>query len=106
MKLLTKEILKKLPALYSQEKTPDPIVQVKFFLTFSNWTWYGLEYDPVEGRFFGLVQGHEEELGYFTLDELLSVRNVVGLGVERDKFFDPCPLSQVQQKEQGVYHGL
>jgi len=31
MKLLTKQILKRLPPLYSQEKVADPVAQVKFF---------------------------------------------------------------------------
>ena len=31
MKLLTVEVRQRLPRLYSQEKTDDPIVNVKFF---------------------------------------------------------------------------
>lgn len=40
MKLLTQEIRKQLPALYSQEdKGGEAIVHVKFFTPDSNWTW-------------------------------------------------------------------
>jgi Protein of unknown function (DUF2958) len=42
---------------------------------------------------FGLVDGHERELGYFSLDELEDVRGSMGLRVERDLYFTPCPLS-------------
>jgi hypothetical protein len=37
--------------------------------------------------FFGLVVGLETELGYFTLNELESVRGPMGLKIERDRHF-------------------
>ena len=46
MKLLTKEIRRKLPSMYSQEdKGGKAIVQVKFFTPDSGWTFYGVEFD-------------------------------------------------------------
>lgn len=95
MKLLTKEILKSLPPLYSQENNPDPIVRVKFFHPMSNWTWYATEYDGKD-IFFGLVDGFEKELGNFSLSELQSVK-IHGLGIERDLYFEPKPLSEVMK---------
>ena len=63
MKLLTKELEKKLPALYAQDgKGKDAVAYAKFFHPFSNWTWYATEFDGAD-LFFGLVQGHVEELG-------------------------------------------
>jgi len=105
MKLLTKEIRKNLPKLYSQENVKDPLVQVKFFHPMSDWTWYATEGQPVldddgnevDFTFFGAVDGFEFELGYFSLAELESVK-VRGLGIERDKFFTPVLLSQVKGK--------
>ncbi len=85
---LPKKVLAKLPKLYSQEQVEDPTVQVKYFHPWSNWTWYATEYDPEEKIFFGLVIGHEPELGYFSLADLESVK------AERDLYFTPCPLSQ------------
>lgn len=93
MKLLTKEIKKRLPKLYSTEKVEDPIVQVKFFTPWAGWTWYATEYDPATRVFFGLVRGNEEELGYFNLDELESIKGPMGLKIERDLYFKPVPLS-------------
>lgn len=97
MKLLTKEIRDRLPALYSQEDIDDPIVQAKFFDPTGSWTWYVIEGEEQEGDwlFLGLVKGFEEELGYFTLSELESVKGAFGLGIERDKWFKPKPLSEV-----------
>ena len=98
MKLLTAELRKKLPALYSQENNPDPIVVCKFFDPCGSWTWYVTEGSP-EGEdfiFFGLVRGHEEELGNFSLSELESVKGPLGLGIERDLHWTPVPLSKVK----------
>ena len=92
MMLLTKEIRKKLPPLYSQEdKGENAIAQVKFFTPDNNWTWYATEFDGKD-LFFGKVIGFETELGYFSLSELQSTKGPLGLHIERDKFFDPKPL--------------
>jgi hypothetical protein len=94
MRLLTKELERKLPPLYATEdiKAGDKIALVKFFTPWTNWTWYGVEYDPAERRFFGLVVGHKKELGYWTLDEMESVRHRSGLKIERDRHFRPAKL--------------
>lgn len=85
MKLMTKEILSKIPALYEQDgKGDDAKVFVKFFTPWSNWTWFATEYDPEERLFFGLVKGFETEVGYFSLDELEGINGPFGLKVERD----------------------
>ena len=94
MKLLTKELRDKLPPLYTNEEVEDPTAIVKFFTPDSNWTWYATEFDG-EDTFFGLVDGFERELGYFSLSELESVRGALGLPVERDAWWKPTPLSQI-----------
>ena len=55
MKLLTEELKKTLPRLYSQENDPNPVVACKFFTPDSNWTWYVTEGEPDgdDFRFFG-----------------------------------------------------
>jgi hypothetical protein len=95
MALLPESIRQTIPALYSQEAVEDPIVRVKFFHPLSSFRWYVTEFDG-EDLLFGLVQGLEEELGYFSLSELESVR-VLGLPVERDLYFQPQPLSALRQ---------
>jgi len=94
MKLLTKEIRRRLPALGSIANEKDPTVQVKFFTPDSHWTWYAVEFDS-EDIFFGYVEGLENEFGTFSLRELEELRGPWNLPVERDKFFKPCPLSEV-----------
>jgi hypothetical protein len=100
MPLLTKEIVKRLPPLGSTEETPleKKIAQVKFFTPDSRWTWYAVEFDGRD-RFFGLVDGLEQELGYFSLAELKSVRGHLGLPVERDRSFKPTPLKALMDEK-------
>lgn len=101
-KLLTKELRSKLPALYSQdEKGHDAIAFVKFFSPYSNWTWYASEFDGID-TFFGLVEGFETELGYFSLSELEAVE-VEFLGVkvpavERDLNWAPRTLKEIRNR--------
>lgn len=94
MKLLTEELRRRLPALYSTENDRDPIAQAKFFTPWSNWTWYATEFDG-EDSFFGLVDGLDRELGYFSLAELESIQGPAGLTIERDLHFKPTPLSRL-----------
>jgi len=95
MKLLTKEIRNKLPPLYSQDgKGGKTIAYLKLFTPDSGWSWFACEYDG-EDIFFGLVDGHCKELGYFSLSELKSVRGPLGLPVERDKFWKPKALAEI-----------
>ena len=124
MKLLTKAIMREMPALYSQEeKGLDALVRVKFFTPDANWTWYateasaivddgedGTKYvpldhvaavggpEPLDVVFFGYVDGLAGELGYFNLSELEKVRGRFGLPVERDLFFQPVPVRKVMRQ--------
>lgn len=95
MQLLTAEIKTKLPKLYTQEeKGLEALAMVKFFTPDSNWTWYATEFDGKD-TFFGLVDGFEKELGYFSLSELQSARGQLGLPIERDLYFKPRTLKEL-----------
>lgn len=108
MKLLTKAIEKKLPALYTTEETPmaDKRIVVKFFDPTGSYTWYVVEASAVrksDGEyvkltdcpqteradvvFFGLVDGDYREWGNFSLNELNEAIGRFGLGIERDIHF-------------------
>lgn len=99
MLLLTQEIKTKLPVLYSQENENDPMVICKFFAVFTNWTWYGIEFDRKD-TFFGYVAGDFPELGYFTLSELQEFKGPMGLTIEWDMYFKPCKLSEIKKKHE------
>ena len=115
MKLLTQELRQKLPPVYTQEgKHGKSVVYTKFFTPDSDWTWYVLEGEPIKDesdhevdfQFFGLVDGHCKELGYFNLAELEEVTGPMGLPIERDLYWRPKPLEEVapelfEQTEKG-----
>ena len=98
MKLLTKAQIKKLPKLYSQENEKDPICLVKFFTPWTFWSWYVIEYCPERNLCFGYVEGFEDELGYFSLDELSEIKCAYAdLKIERDRHFEPKRLSEIKK---------
>lgn len=108
MQLLTEELKKQIPALYSQENSTDPIVICKFFDPTGSWTWYVIEGEEKEydyGKdflFFGYVVGFEAEFGYFTLNQLLTakqgLKGMQAVPIERDLYFTPDKLSKVIEK--------
>ena len=84
-----------LPPLYQTDgQGMDAIAPVKFFTPDSSWTWYVTEFDG-EDICFGLVDGLECELGYFSLREIEEVRGPLGLAVERDLYFEPKALGEI-----------
>ena len=101
MRLLTDELRAQLPALYAQDGATDMTIHARFFTPDSNWTWYVAEGQQEDDDFifFGYVNGHCLEAGYFSLKELESVRGPWGLPIERDLHFEPAPWSEVKKRE-------
>lgn len=99
MKLLTKEILKKLPKLGAQDGLKgEAVINVKFFTPDSSWTWYVLEGKQLpdgDFEFYGIVQGFEREYGDFVLSELQAIRGKLGLPIERDLYFGKPKVKDV-----------
>lgn len=96
MRLLPDALRSTIPPLYAGESEADPIVRAKLFTPWTHWTWYVIEFDG-EDLCFGLVDGFERELGYFSLRELESIRGPGGLAIECDAQFQPAALSVLQQ---------
>jgi len=95
MELLTEDIVKRLPPLYSYEgQGENAIAVVKFLTPWAGWTWYASEYDPDQRLFFGVVVGQERELGYFSLDELEAIEGPAGLRIEHDLLWAARPLRE------------
>jgi hypothetical protein len=102
MQLLTKELIKEFNIYGSQENDSDPVVIAKFFSPVGAGTWLATEFDPKTKLFFGYVSlfntPHENEFGYFSLEELESIRLPFGLKIERDRYFSPAKLSEVKRR--------
>ena len=97
MELLTKALEERFAQVGRQEALGEKaLVIAKFFTPDGQWTWYATEYDPETREFFGLVDGFEAELGYFSLGELESARGPLGLAIERDLHWKERTLESVQ----------
>jgi len=101
MKLLTKEIMEafKKQGRCDEKKPEDTKIIVKFFNPCGAAIWYATEYDEENRTFFGWANlGDDEcaELGYFSLDELQSIKcPPFGLGIERDLHLGDHNLAEV-----------
>lgn len=70
--LMTREIAEGLPRLYEQDGADEA---------------------------FGLVEGYDDELGYFSLKEMVELNRSMGFAVvERDEHFSSKPLSAVRRR--------
>lgn len=92
-RLLNDIMVKALPPLYATENVPlkDKLVICRFHMPQDpeGWVWYAFEgerldtYEREEDgywiandyRFFGMVHGFENEMGYFLLSELTNLRH-------------------------------
>lgn len=107
MKLMTAELKKILPPLYTNEKksAEETIVQCKFFDPTGRWTMYVTEYDGKD-TFYGYVISMfgpgDDEWGYASLSELQSIRGRMGLGIERDLYFKPKSIADLAKTIPGL----
>ena len=96
MELIPQEIKELIPKLYETEEQNDPIAYVKLFL--DAWTWYITELSIDNNICFGyVISPFGAELGYFSLEEVKSIRGSFGIGVERDLEFKPTKLSIIKK---------
>lgn len=101
MKLITKAIEKKLhknnehAAMTGESAGKAPL---KLFDPCGRFTMYVFDMDT-DGRMFGFVVsplGSDcDEWGYADLNEIASVRNRFGLGIERDKYFSGITSEEI-----------
>ena len=96
MELIPQEIKNKIPKLYETEEQNDPIAYVKLFL--DGWTWYITELSIDNNICFGyVISPFGAELGYFSLNEIKSIKGSLGLIVERDISFKPTALTIIRK---------
>lgn len=95
--LIPKDLLNQIPKLYETEEQNDPIVYFKLFI--DGWIWYITEFSIDKNICFGYVISPfcSGELGYFSLEEIKSIKGSLGIGVERDLSFKPTRLSVIKK---------
>ena len=105
MKLMTKEIEKIAQEQYKLGASLSQKVVAKFFDPQGAYTWYLMNQDPDDPDYlWGIVRGHEVEMGSFSLSELEAYKGHLGLGIERDLYFTPMPASEVFEKLNAGVH--
>ncbi len=96
--LIPISILENIPDLYETERSLNPLCQIKLFTPTSIFSWFIIEISKDDmDTCYGLVEGFESELGYFSLKELESIKGALGLGVERDISFKPTALAIIRK---------
>ena len=86
MLLLTKQIVKNFEKQgRCDSKNPEDVkIIVKFFNPTGRGSWYATEWYPTTGLFFGFVSifnDHNDELGYFSLEELQDMADLANLEI-------------------------
>ena len=98
MKILTKKIKDQLVKNHNEQDGSKSFKAVlKLFNPTGIGTWYLSELDPETNIAFGLCCLQEEELGPVSLNELLKYRGGFGLGIERDKYFQPKSFDECRK---------
>jgi len=73
----------------------EPVAKVRLFDPTGSWTWYIVAYDPDTRLAYGMVDGLVKDVGSFSMQELVEFQGRFGLPIERDLYFDPCPLKDL-----------
>ena len=106
MKLLTQALKKILAREWDRpDEDKTNMAYAKFFNPGGVGTWYVMEMDPATDTFYGYAHIHEWEFGYFSLAELTSFRNRLGLPLERDLYFEPTHIDEIKKKHQPERYG-
>ena len=105
-KLMPKDLAETIPALHANENvenTDDVMARAKLFCPYNGWRWYITEWNAETGQCFGLVQGFEEEWGYFDLTELAAATVLGGVpAIERDLYWEPRTIGEIKRESPGL----
>ena len=97
----TKAQMRKIPVLYAQDGTADPVVHVRYFWG-GRGAFYATECNPDTMTFFGYIVSNLgrdcDEFGYVSLKELEGIKAGSGLICERDQYFTPKPMSEARKQ--------
>lgn len=101
MELITDELIKGLPKLYSTEniKVEDKVLKLRYVALGSTWEWYLVEYNPETKIAFGYVKGLEDEWGYFSLKNFEDINNDKNSKIQivRSKKFKPVKFKDLDK---------
>ncbi len=83
-----------IPKLYEQQDSDEMIAIAIYYVPYSDWKWYILEYSQLQNLFYCYVEP-ENEYRYCSVDELLQTAYDYGVDIELDVEFEPLLLKDV-----------
>ena len=98
MKLMTKAIQEQAEKQYDEGSDMEQKVVAKYFDPMGSWKWFLMNKKKDDSYCWGIVKGHEVEMGSFSIDELENIKLPFGLGIERDTMFKPMKAKDVWDK--------
>jgi len=100
MELFTKEIIDKTKAQYHLGSDMEcQMIVAKYFNPTGAGTWYLMNMDPEDENYcWGIVDLFEVEMGSFSKSELENFNGSLGLGIERDLYFEPINAKELWEK--------
>ena len=97
-RLMTAVIEARTQRLGDTDGQRDPKVCAHFFSCPNGWDWWMTEYDQETREAFGLVQGFEDEWGYFSIAEMEELNHSKGFNVvEREGHFKLKPVGECRR---------
>jgi hypothetical protein len=85
----------KLPSTDAAYEQKDPIAKVKLFNPVGAGRWWIAGYDPETRLAWGVAELFEREMGDFDMAELVALRGMMGLPIERDLGWSPKTLREL-----------
>lgn len=100
MELFTKEIIEKAKSQYHLgSEMENQMIVAKFFNPTGAGTWYLMNMDPEDEDYcWGIVSLFEVETGSFSKSDLESFKGPLGLGIERDLYFEQINAKDLWNK--------
>ena len=104
--LLSEEVKTRIPPLYSQDRTPDPIVYARLFSPGSSWQCFVTEGSNRNDTFliFGLFVGDGRRWGQIELGRLANMLADEGAELCVDPEFKPVRLSTITGVQRKACH--
>ena len=94
MKLLTKKIKEQATKQYDDGSDMEQMVIAKYFDPMGSWKWFLMNMHKDDDYCWGIVKGHEVEMGSFSMEELESMQP----RLQRDLYFEPVKASFIWEK--------
>lgn len=100
MEIFTKEIIQKAKEQFKLGSDMESqMIVAKFFNPTGAGTWHLMNMDPEDEDYcWGIVDLFEVEMGSFSKTELENYKGSIGLGIERDLYFEPVNAKELWEK--------